>query len=259
MKKFTADFETAVWLEDETWVWAWATCEIGNEKNLTIGNNIDDFIEYCKNEKNSIFYFHNLKFDGEFIIYWALKNGFTHAEKKEDIKENTFTTLISDMGQFYQITLYFEKKNKKVHKVTFIDSLKIIPFSVDQIAKSFNLEISKLKIDYKKPRPKGWELTKEEREYITNDVLIVAKALNTIFSEDLTKMTEGSNALNDFKNILTKSKFNHYFPSLDYEVDKDLRKAYKCGFTYLNPIYKEKDIYNGEVLDVNSLYPRCYV
>ena len=255
MKKFTADFETAVWLEDETWVWAWATCEIGNEKNLTIGNNIDDFIEYCKNEKNSIFYFHNLKFDGEFIIYWALKNGFTHAEKKEDIKENTFTTLISDMGQFYQITLYFEKKNKKVHKVTFIDSLKIIPFSVDQIAKSFNLEISKLKIDYKKPRPKGWELTKEEREYITNDVLIVAKALNTIFSEDLTKMTEGSNALNDFKNILTKSKFNHYFPSLDYEVDKDLRKAYKGGFTYLNPIYKEKDIYNGEVLDVNSLYP----
>lgn len=255
MKKFTADFETAVWLEDETWVWAWATCEIGNEKNLQIGNNIDSFIEYCKNEKNSIFYFHNLKFDGEFIIYWALKNGFTHAEKKEDIKANTFTTLISDMGQFYQITLYFEKKNKKVHKVTFIDSLKIIPFSVDQIAKSFNLEISKLKIDYKKPRPRGWELTKEEREYITNDVLIVAKALNTIFSEDLTKMTEGSNALNDFKNILTKSKFNHYFPSLDYEVDKDLRKAYKGGFTYLNPIYKEKDIYNGEVLDVNSLYP----
>lgn len=255
MKKFTADFETAVWLEDETWVWAWATCEIGNEKNLQIGNNIDSFIEYCKNEKNSIFYFHNLKFDGEFLIYWALKNGFTHVEKKEDIKANTFTTLISDMGQFYQITLYFEKKNKKVHKVTFIDSLKIIPFSVDQIAKSFNLEISKLKIDYKKPRPKGWELTKEEREYITNDVLIVAKALNTIFSEDLTKMTQGSNALNDFKQILTKSKFNHYFPSLDYEVDKDLRKAYKGGFTYLNPIYKEKDIGEGEVLDVNSLYP----
>lgn len=255
MKKFTADFETAVWLEDETWVWAWATCEIGNEKNLQIGNNIDDFLEYCKNEKNSIFYFHNLKFDGEFIIYWALKNGFTHVEKKEDIKTNTFTTLISDMGQFYQITIYFEKKNKKVHKVTFIDSLKIIPFSVDQIAKSFNLEISKLKIDYKKPRPKGWELTKEEKEYITIDVLIVAKALNIIFSEDLTKMTQGSNALNDFKQILTKSKFNHYFPPLDYEVDKDLRKAYKGGFTYLNPIYKEKDIDDGEVLDVNSLYP----
>ena len=158
MKKFTADFETATWLEDETFVWAWAICEIGNEENLQIGNNIDDFIELCKYEKNSTFYFHNLKFDGEFIIYWALTHNFKHVEKKEDIEANTFTTLISDMGQFYQITLYFEKGNKRVHKVTFIDSLKIIPFSVDQIAKSFNLPISKLKIDYNEPR--------ERRAYI---------------------------------------------------------------------------------------------
>lgn len=227
MKKYTADFETATWIENETWVWAWAVCEIGNEENLQFGNTIDTFIDYCKNERNATFYFHNLKFDGEFIIYWALTHGFKHVEKKEEIENNTFTTLISDMGQFYTITLYFEKKNKKVHKVTFIDSLKIIPFSVEAIAKSFNLPISKLKIDYKKEREKGHILTDEERHYIKNDVLIVAKALNVLFSEDLKKMTQGSNALNDFKEILTKSKFNHYFPALDYEVDKDLRKSYK--------------------------------
>ncbi len=28
MKKFTGDFETATWIPDETWVWAWAVCEI---------------------------------------------------------------------------------------------------------------------------------------------------------------------------------------------------------------------------------------
>lgn len=255
MKKFTADFETATWLEDETFVWAWATCEIGNEENIKIGNNIDDFIEYCRNEKNSTFYFHNLKFDGEFIIYWALTHGFKHVEKKEDIENNTFTTLISDMGQFYQITIYFTKRNKKVEKITFIDSLKIIPFSVDQIAKSFNLPISKLKIDYNLPREKGHILTPEENEYIKNDVLIVAKALKVLFDEDLTKMTQGSNALNDFKSIINKSRFNHLFPALDYDIDKDLRKSYKGGFTYLNPIYKEKDVENIVNLDVNSLYP----
>lgn len=97
MKKFTADFETATWLENETYVWAWAICEIGNETNLQIGNNIESFIEFCKKEKNADFYFHNLKFDSEFIIWWALNNGFKHVTKKEDIKENTFTTLISDM------------------------------------------------------------------------------------------------------------------------------------------------------------------
>lgn len=63
VKKFTADFETCVWCEDETWVWAWATCEIGNEENIKIDNNIDSFMEFCKQEKNATFYFHNLKFD----------------------------------------------------------------------------------------------------------------------------------------------------------------------------------------------------
>ena len=88
-------------------------------------------------------------------------------------------------GQFYSITLYFEKKNKKVHKVTFYDSLKIIPFSVDQIAKSFNLPISKLKIDYRKERSKGHRLSLDERKYITNDVLIVAKALKVLFDRSI--------------------------------------------------------------------------
>lgn len=255
MKKFTGDFETATWEPDETWVWAWALCDIETEE-IQIGNNIDSFIEICKKEKNCVVYFHNLKFDGEFIIYWLLTHNFKHVEKKEEIKERTFTTLISDKGQFYSIVIYFKKGNKTVHKITIYDSLKIIPFSVEEIAKSFNLPISKLEIDYNKPRKKGYELNKEEIEYIKNDVLIVAKALKVLFNENLTKMTEGSNALHDFKEIITKSKFNHYFPILDKEVDKDIRQSYKGGFTYLNPIYKEKDITEkGVVLDVNSLYP----
>ena len=255
MKKYTADFETATWLENETYVWAWATCEIGNEENLKIGNNIDDFIEFCKNEKNAIFYFHNLAFDGEFIIYWLLTHNFKHITNKDDRDTGTFETLISDLGQFYQITVYFYYKNKNVKKVTFIDSLKIIPFSVEVIAKSFNLSMSKLTIDYNKEREKGHILTEEERNYIRNDVTIVAKALDILFNENLTRMTQGSNALYDYKKIVGENKFEHWFPQLDYNVDKDIRQAYHGGFTYLNPIYKEKEVQNITVLDVNSLYP----
>lgn len=254
-KKFTADFETCTWLEDETYVWAWAVCEIGNEENLVIDNNIDSFIDFCYKEKNSTFYFHNLAFDGEFIIYWLLTHDFKHVEKVKDATDKTFTTLISDAGLFYQITIYFKRKNKNVYKVTFIDSLKIIPLKVEDIAKSFSLSISKLTIDYNEPREKGHILTKEETEYIKNDVLIVAKALKQLFDENLTYMTEGSNALHDFKNMMNKSKFAHLFPTLDAGVDEDIRKSYKGGFTYLNPIYKEKDIENVTILDVNSLYP----
>ena len=56
MKCFTADFETCTWLKDETYVWAWATYEIGNEENITINNSIDSFIEYCMKEKNAKFF-----------------------------------------------------------------------------------------------------------------------------------------------------------------------------------------------------------
>lgn len=254
VKKFTGDFETSTWEEDSSRVWAFALCDIDNEE-IKIGTNIDDFIEILLKENNPVVYFHNLKFDGEFLINWAFRHNFKHVETKEDIDAMTFTTLISDLGQFYSIVFYFKKGNKKVKKITFYDSLKIIPFSVAEIAKAFNLEISKLEIDYNKPREIGYNLDEIEKEYIKNDVLIVAKALKVLFNEGLDKMTEGANALNDFKNILTKSKFNHYFPSLEYNVDKDLRKAYKGGFTYLSPEYKEKTIKNGVVLDVNSLYP----
>lgn len=61
MKKFTADFETATWLEDETYVWAWATCEIGNPDNIEIGGDIDSFMEWCLKNNNTTLYFHNLR------------------------------------------------------------------------------------------------------------------------------------------------------------------------------------------------------
>ena len=253
MKKFTADFETSTWLPDESFVWAWALCEIGNTDNLRIGNSIDSFFEVIKKEANPVILFHNLKFDGEFILFYLLKNGYEYVEKKER-RNKTFSTLISDMGLFYQIEVYFEV-GKKTKKVTFIDSLKIINQSVESIAKTFNLEEQKLEIDYNLPRERGHILTLEEKDYIKNDVVIVARAMEHLYQMGLTKMTAGSNALYEYKNIMSTDKFNRIYTKLTYEADKDLRQAYKGGFTYLNPIYENEDVLEGEVLDVNSLYP----
>lgn len=127
--------------------------------------------------------------------------------------------------------------------------------SVKAIAKTFNLPISKLEIDYNEYREKGHILTKQEEDYIKNDVLIVAKALKELFDEKLTKMTAASNALSHYKKLKGKQKFEHYFPTLSPQEDSLIRPAYKGGFTYLNPVHKDKDIENVYVLDVNSLYP----
>lgn len=254
MRKFTADFETNV-DELDCRVWAYAICEIGNTDNFIYGNDIADFINWCANKReNYVLYFHNLKFDGEYIISYLLKNGYTCIKDKKEKDDKTFTTLISDMGQFYSIEIFFETKNPKhINKVTIYDSLKILNFSVDHIAKDFNLPIRKLVIDYNEHREIGHILTEQEIDYIRNDVEIMARALKIMFDEGLTKMTIGSDALASYKEI--NKNFNKYFPVLPYKIDKDIRKSYKGGFTYLNDSYKGKETGSGIVFDVNSLYP----
>lgn len=254
IKKFTADFETIV-NHNETRVWAVGLCEIGNTDNFQYGNNIDFFMDFIsKKNKNYIIYFHNLKFDGEFIFNYLLNNGYRYIKNKSERSDKTFTTLISDMGQFYSIEIYFETQNKrKINKVTIYDSLKVLNFSVSEIARSFNLGEIKGEIDYKLNRPIGHQLTEEEIEYLRKDVVIMAKALYIMHTQKLTKMTIGSNALTQYKNI--NLNFKNYFPVLHFDIDKEIRRSYKGGFTYLNPKYKGVMIYDGSVYDANSLYP----
>ena len=251
--KFAADFETTTQIDDCR-VWAYSLCEIGKPDNFLYGNNIDDFIKFCANPKeNYVLYFHNLKFDSEFIFNYLLNSGYTCIKDKKDRQDKTFTTLISDMNQIYSIEIFFEIKGKRTNKVTIYDSLKILNFSVEQIAKDFDLPIRKLELDYTAKREVGHVLTEHEIDYIRNDVEIMARALDYMFKTDLKKMTIGGDALFDYKKMI--SSFTHYFPVLPYEIDQDIRQAYRGGFTYLNECYKGATLGAGWVLDVNSLYP----
>lgn len=253
MKKFSCDFETTTDLNDCR-VWAFACCEIGDPSNFIYGNSLDDFMSWCANKKaNYKCFFHNLKFDGAFILDWLLKNGFEYVADKKDRRDKTFNTLITDTGQFYQISVWFHVGNKKVNKVTFQDSLKILNFSVEAIAKGFNLPISKLKIDYKAKREIGHILTPEEVDYIRNDVEIISRALDIMFKQGLNKMTIASDALSSFKDMCVR--FKYYFPKLKPEVDADIRLSYKGGFTYCSPRHAGEIVGEGIVFDVNSLYP----
>ena len=255
MGSFVADFETTTNIDDCR-VWAYAICEVGNKEDVIIGTTIDDFMDWnIKRKENDTVFFHNLKFDSQFIMNWLFKNGYEHTTEPEQKKSKTFNTLISDKGLFYQVEVIFEKKGKKVNKVIFQDSLKLIPLSVDSIAKSFKLPISKLKIDYDSHNnlPIGSPLTPEEEEYIKHDVQIVAHAIEYFYSQGLDKMTIGSCALSEYKKIIKKRNFDRYFPTPKYH--DDVKQSYRGGFTYLNPDYTEKVVGKGIVLDVNSLYP----
>lgn len=249
MKQYTADFETTTNPADCR-VWAWAIQEIGTEEWLH-GTDMDSFMLELKKRGNGEYYFHNLKFDGDFIISWLFQNGYEHVQTRK-VGTKQFSTLISDKGAFYKLTIGFYS-GKKVCHAHIYDSLKLIPFSVEKIAKDFQLPIQKGNIDYDVIRSVGHKLTEIEKRYLHNDVNIMARALSIFKSQGLNGITIGSNALNFYKQQIGKKVFDRRFPKLGY--DQYIRNAYKGGWTYLKNGKAAKIIGNGIVLDVNSLYP----
>jgi hypothetical protein len=255
-KNYSCDFETTTDPEDCR-VWAYGFMEIGNKSNFHIGNSMEEFMWWAEKEKGNL-YFHNLKFDGSFIVNWLLKNGYEWTTNKKATPK-TFSTVISRMGQWYMIDICYGfkqrgKKREKLHTVIY-DSLKKLPFPVKVIAKAFALPIEKGDIDYKAYREIGHTITEDEYKYIKNDIEIVAEALDIQFKQDMVKMTVGSDALGSFKDFVDKKVFKRYFPILDVSIDKTIREAYRGGFTWVNERYQGLMISDGMVFDVNSLYP----
>ena len=114
-QKYSCDFETTTKLDDCR-VWSYGWMEIGNNQNYKIGGSIEEFMMWVEQIEADLF-FHNLRFDGEFIVNFLLKNGFKHSTLG---LPNTFNTIISNMGQWYMIDIcYGRKEGKKAHTVIY--------------------------------------------------------------------------------------------------------------------------------------------
>lgn len=246
---YTADFET---VNDpvDCRVWAWAVLSI-NESEYYTGTDIKSFMRQIEKLRNAEIWFHNLRFDGSFILYELFREDFEYSNKKES---HTFNTLISDMNQFYEIEIVF-KGGKNGNKIKLHDSAKVIPLRIEQMPKAFGIEIEKLEIYYNKERPVGYQLTAEEKEYLRHDVTIAARALRYFIDQGLYGMTIGSIALKSFKKTGNIAKnWQNLFP-MDLELDSEIRQAYKGAFTYVKDTETGKEQKEGLVFDVNSLYP----
>lgn len=248
MKRFSCDFETTTTPEDLR-VWAWGAVDI-DTLEFFHGTDIAMFFAFMKKNKG-IYYFHNLKFDGEFLLSFAMRKlGMTYSKER---LSNTFDCIISSVGQFYELEFTFQVYKSWKNSVKVYDSLKKLPFSVRTIAEAFHLPIKKGEIDYRKDRPLGYKPTVEELDYLKNDCEIVARALKIQFDEGLVRMTIGSDALNTFISMI--KGFENIFPVLPLEIDSDIRRALRGGYTYANKIYQNQIIGEGVVYDVNSMYP----
>lgn len=274
-KYFVGDFETTVFDEQQyTEVWASAIVEIGSE-DVHIHHRIEDTFYFLKKQRcNCIVYYHNLKFDGEFWLYYLLKIGMKQAvEETRDengellscewvepykMQNNTFAYTISDRGAWYSLKIKIYG-----HTIELRDSLKLLPFAVRQLGKNFKTKHQKLDMEYKGFRWAGCEITEDEKRYIANDVLVVSEALVKLFDLGLTKLTIGSCCLDDFKKTISKEMYESDFPDLtiydfseiDTNIDYYIRRSYRGGWCYVVPDKTNIIINLGTTADVNSLYP----
>lgn len=278
---FMGDFETTVYKgQVNTEVWASALVELFSDK-VTILHSISETFDYLVSLNcNVVVYYHNLKFDGTFwLSYLLVDKKFTQAydkigDKETDVKwkqqfkmfNNTFKYSISDRGMWYSIIV-----KVKNHFIEIRDSLKLLPFSVKRIGESFGTKHKKLDMEYTGFRYAGCEITKEEQEYIANDVLVVKEALEIMFKQGHNKLTIGSCCLEEYKKICRSSleiplDYAEMFPNLyDFKIDKQehkydnagdwIRKSYRGGWCYLVKGKENKIKTNGTTADVNSLYP----
>lgn len=263
-KSYVADFETTTEptyeAEGRVRVWASSARNIKTLNTVLIRNNLDDFMDWMLSLKgvNNV-YFHNLKFDGSFIIDWLFRHGWEHLGEDEFPTEGKFNTLITDMGAFFAITIFIKRIGRGRHsrwdKVTVMDSLKKLPFRAEKIAKAFNLEVLKGSIDYDKHRPVGYKLTKTEKDYILNDTYIIAKALQIQMNEGQERMTIASDAMTSLKETIGRKQWDYMFPKITLEMDDFMRRSYRGGWTYLKPEYSGITLGRTVSFDVNSLYP----
>lgn len=273
---YMADFETTVF-EGQTFteVWAYAWCRLGSEI-VTIGNNIYDFFNdmICQAfDKNIVVFFHNLKFDGSFLLNFMMsqdnfkqatyqdRHGDWHFKKSGELKNGEFTYMVSDMGQWYEITLKWHG-----HLIKFRDSLKLLPFSVAKIGKDFGTKHQKTSIEYTGERYAGGVITDEEKQYIANDVLVMSEALQIFFGLAENKATIGACCIHDYRKMTKKEEWEANFPDLYDEpidpkifgaknADQYIRKSYKGGWVYVVEGKENKVFTDGVTADVNSLYP----
>lgn len=252
MQMAVADFET-ITRADDCRVWAWAVAQVAKSPSTTYGTDIRSFLSYVATAPKRLYWFHNLAFDGKFIIDALFRLGYEWVH--DSPRAGQFSTLVSCKGKFYQMRVCFYNGAE----VKFQDSLKVFPMSVKRLAGAFNLPEGKGDLDYEEWRPVGHVLTDEEQDYIRRDVEIVAEALGINAEQGLTKMTIGANAFGFFKKQMGTRKFEHWFPLLTPDEDAEIRLSYRGGFTYVNPRFAGKDVYGGVSVDYNSMYPSMLI
>ena len=250
---YCADFETTseqqYKVEGSTRVYLYKIMGVNDDVDI-MGISIEDFIFQVSQLGDCLIYFHNLSFDGEFIIWYLMKNGYEYDE--ELIKDNSFSSIIDDTGSIYSISIKFKQS-----VVEFRCSFKLFPKSIKDIGKMVGIEKLNETHDYNEMKnfESIYDVTDEEIKYITNDVKIMVELIKYLDEIGVKGITMSTSA---YKNWL-KDKYslckNQMKKDTNEEIVEIVRKSYRGGITKVNPKYAGQEFNDVISFDVNSLYP----
>ena len=266
---YACDFETTVYEgQDHTEVWSAAFAKLNTEQ-VRVCRNIREFwYTFVKMRHNVLLYFHNLKFDGSFLLdFWIWEMKYKEAVapdgkflQTKEMEDGTYSLTISDFGLWYCMRC---KVND--HVIEIRDSYKLMPFSLKEIGKAFQTKHRKSDMEYVGYRYAGCRITPEEMEYIKNDIYVLKEALEFMYKEGHDRLTIASCCYAEYQRKFGED-WDTFFPNV-YQMElpeeiygspnagEYIRKAYRGGWCYVVSEKAGKVFRAGSTYDVNSLYP----
>lgn len=199
-------------------------------------------------KKFKIFAHFGGKYDFNFLLEWLC----VHAGKEWEVGE-----LLPRGSGLLCFDAYFRKKTKDGKyfdiAVSFYDSSALLPFSLANLTKSFDVPHKKGHVDFEK-----WDgkVTPDIIEYLKDDCRGLYEVLERFYNWPLIQfsgpsVTMASQALKVFRTFMEKPIY-----PLSKSADEFVRRAYFGGRTEIFKPYFESD--GKQMLkawDVNSLYP----
>ena len=259
--------------------------KFSNGENVDTGYNIENFLDFCFNGVSKTIYFHNLAWDGCFIIPALISMGFSLSFKSKSKNKKIELFQQGDTIYYIRASIDSRVKGKRVkYNVIFRDTLSLMPTSIKNLGDSLN--IAKYKSNQNTPDFYDVEpgpLSKEFIEYCERDVEILQKSLFNYYDmihnieavreynmknydnpfSAYSYLTVGATAMGIIKNIymprfrerngLTKFKL-----SINEDTYKIAKKVYRGGITQYNDLYlgePKKLQYGGVCIDRVSSYP----
>jgi hypothetical protein len=253
VKVYAIDKETGMEIKNQK-VWLAGFKNLSTMKTTTF-TTLEDFMSTILargDNQNTEYAFHNLKFDGSYIIPWLLTHNYTVSIGKPTAGE--FSVLVDERNAWYSITIQVTKRRR----VLLWDCLKLFPCALEYLHEVYSTPTKKIHEDsafYTDIRPEGYTPNQREMSYFENDLQVLAETLNIhieLYGLQF-KKTQAGQAFYNFEKTFKAWKFR--FPPITVEQHETVKTGYWGGISHVQEGKAGKDFYNIGVFDINSSYP----